>query len=63
MQITNIHSGTGAANVIPGHLAVLFNFRFGTAITVPELKARTQAIFDQRKLSYDIEWSLALNPF
>lgn len=63
MQITNIHSGTGAANVIPGHLAVLFNFRFGTAITVPELKARTQAIFDQRKLSYDIEWSIGAEPF
>lgn len=63
MQITNIHGGTGAANVIPGHLAVLFNFRFGTAITVPELKARTQAIFDQRKLSYDIEWSIGAEPF
>lgn len=62
-QLTNIHSGTGAANVIPGHVDVLFNFRFSTAITVEELKKRTEAIFKQHHLSADIEWTIGAQPF
>jgi succinyl-diaminopimelate desuccinylase len=62
-QLTNIHSGTGAANVIPGHLEVLFNFRFGTAVTVPELKQRTEALLDKHELHYDIEWQVGAEPF
>lgn len=62
-QITNIHSGTGATNVIPGHLEVLFNFRFSTAITVGELQERTQALFHQHGLTYDLKWAVGGEPF
>ncbi len=62
-QITNIHSGTGAANVIPGHLEALFNFRFGTAVTIDELKHRTQEIFNRRNLQSEIEWKMGGEPF
>ncbi len=62
-QITNIASGTGAANVIPGHLHALFNFRFGTAITVEELKNHTRALFDAQHLTYALEWTLGAEPF
>lgn len=62
-QITNIHSGTGAANVIPGHLEVLFNFRFSTAVTVEELQKRTEAILDKYGLQYNIDWHIGGQPF
>lgn len=62
-QITNIHSGTGVANVIPGHLEVLFNFRFSTAVTIQQLQERTEAIFNQHKLKYDIQWTVGAEPF
>lgn len=62
-QITNIHSGTGAANVIPGHLEVLFNFRFSTAVTVEELKKRTEAILDKYGLQYNMDWHIGGQPF
>lgn len=62
-QITNIHSGTGATNVIPGHLEILFNFRFSTAVTVEELKERTQAILDKYELTYHLDWHIGGEPF
>jgi succinyl-diaminopimelate desuccinylase len=62
-QISNIHAGTGASNVIPAELRVLFNFRFSTASTVEGLKARVQAILDQAGLDYTIGWSLSGMPF
>ncbi len=62
-QISNIHSGTGAANVIPGHVEVLFNFRFGTVVTPEELQKRTEAILQKHNLKYDIIWSLNAEPF
>lgn len=62
-QISNIHSGTGAANVIPGHLDALFNFRFSTAVTVHELKQRVESILSKHKLSYDLEWNVSAEPF
>lgn len=62
-QITNIHSGTGATNVIPGHLDILFNFRFSTACTVEELKKWTTAILDKHGLSFEIEWKIGGQPF
>lgn len=62
-QMTNIHSGTGAKNVIPGHLEVLFNFRFSTAISVNELQKRTRAIFEKHGLNFDIEWEVGAEPF
>lgn len=62
-QISNIHSGTGANNVIPGHMEVLFNFRFCTEVTEAQLKARTHAIFDKYYKDYEINWQLSGNPF
>ncbi len=62
-QVSNINAGTGATNVIPGELRVLFNFRFSTASTVEGLKARVQAILDRAGLDYRIDWSLSGMPF
>lgn len=62
-QISNIHSGTGAANVIPGHTEILFNFRFSTAVTVAQLQQRTEDILNKHGLKFDIEWSMGAEPF
>jgi succinyl-diaminopimelate desuccinylase len=62
-QISNIHAGTGATNVIPGELRVLFNFRFSTASTMESLKQRVRAILDRHQLDYALEWSLSGMPF
>jgi succinyl-diaminopimelate desuccinylase len=62
-QISNIHAGTGATNVIPGTLEVLFNFRFSTATTVEELKTTVHAILDRHALEYDLVWNQGGKPF
>lgn len=66
-QISNINGGTGATNVIPNSVDVLFNFRFCTENTAETLKAKTHAILDKHfadsKATYDIEWSLSGEPF
>ena len=62
-QISNIKGGTGATNVIPGELEVVFNFRFSTELTADILKSRTCAILDRYELDYDIEWALSGQPF
>ncbi len=62
-QISNIHAGTGATNVIPGHLKVEFNFRFSTEQTPERLKQTVHAILDRYQLKYDLEWSLSGLPF
>ena len=62
-QISNIHAGTGADNVIPGHLDVTFNFRYSTAVTDSELKQRVEAVLTAHKLKYDLSWSLSGRPF
>ena len=62
-QISNIHSGTGVTNVIPGELEVQFNFRFSTAVTDSELRERAQAILDAHQLEYTLEWNLSGQPF
>lgn len=62
-QITNMNAGTGVTNVIPGHLEVLFNFRFGTAVAVEELQQRTEAILNKAGLKFDLKWTLASQPF
>lgn len=62
-QISNIHAGTGAANVIPGHIEIDFNFRFSTAVTVEELKSRVKKILDQHQLPHDIQWTIGAEPF
>jgi succinyl-diaminopimelate desuccinylase len=62
-QVSNVHAGTGAANVIPGELEVLFNFRFSTASTAESLQARVHEILDRHGLDYAIEWTLSARPF
>ena len=63
MQISNIHAGTGATNVIPGTAQVLFNFRFSTEVTEDELRRRTEAILDAHGLDYELRWVLSGQPF
>ncbi|MDQ1814195.1 succinyl-diaminopimelate desuccinylase [Massilia sp. CCM 9210] len=62
-QMSNIHAGTGANNVIPGDVAIDFNFRFSTASTFEDLKARVHAILDRHGLEYDLAWTLSGLPF
>ncbi len=62
-QISNIHGGTGAGNVIPGSVDILFNFRFATASMPDELKAKVGAILDGHGLDYEIDWTLGAKPF
>ena len=62
-QISNIHGGTGANNVIPGTLEILFNFRFSTASTPDGLKANVCSILDRHGLDYEIVWTLGAKPF
>ncbi len=63
LQISNVHAGTGAENVIPGHLEIAFNFRFSTAVTEQELRARVAALLDRHGLRYDLKWTLSGQPF
>ncbi|MFN2287220.1 MAG: succinyl-diaminopimelate desuccinylase [Chromatocurvus sp.] len=63
LQISNIEAGTGATNVIPGELRVLFNFRFSTETTAQALRSRTEALLNRHGLSYDITWNLSGEPF
>jgi succinyl-diaminopimelate desuccinylase len=62
-QISNIHSGTGATNVIPDTLEVTFNFRYSTEVTADILKQRVMKILDQNQLNYHIDWTLSGLPF
>ncbi len=62
-QISNVHAGTGAGNVIPGTLTVQFNFRFSTASTEKSLRERTEALLQQHQLDYKLEWTLSGQPF
>lgn len=62
-QISNIHAGTGANNVIPGDLEVRFNFRFSNAITLHDMQERVAKILNKHKLTFDIQWDLSGNPF
>ena len=62
-QIANINAGTGANNVIPGELEVMFNFRFSTEQTAEGLQQKVAALLDRHGLNYRIRWSLSGNPF
>ncbi len=62
-QMSNINAGTGANNVIPGSMAIDFNFRFSTASTHEELQRRVQAILDKHALEYELKWTLSGLPF
>ena len=62
-HISNINGGTGATNVIPGTVNMLFNFRFSTASTVELLQTRVHEILNQHELDYDLQWELSGKPF
>jgi succinyl-diaminopimelate desuccinylase len=55
-QVSNIRGGTGATNVVPGHVEILFNFRYCTASTEQSLRERVLAILGKHGLEYDLEW-------
>lgn len=62
-QISNINAGTGATNVVPGTMNLLFNFRYSTEVTADELKTRTLEILDRHGVDYDVSWTLSGLPF
>ena len=62
-QISSIHAGTGAGNVIPGKLDLQFNFRFGTVSRAEDLQARVAAILQRHEIDHTLEWSLSGEPF
>ena len=62
-QISNIHGGTGALNVIPGSVVVDANFRFGTASSPDSLRERTEAILEGHGIEHSIEWNLSGESF
>lgn len=62
-QMSNIHAGTGASNVIPGECVVDFNFRFATASTVDGLQKRVHDVLDKHGLDYDLKWTVGGLPF
>ena len=62
-QISNLHSGTGASNVIPGEAVVDFNFRFSTESTAEGLQQRVHAVLDRHGLEYELRWTLGGQPF
>ena len=62
-QISNIHAGTGTTNVIPGELAVDFNFRFSPESSAETLRQKTECILASRGLNYRLQWHLSGEPF
>ena len=62
-QVSNVQAGTGAGNVIPGSVAVDFNFRFCTASTDASLMQRVEAVLKKHKLDYSLSWVLGARPF
>jgi succinyl-diaminopimelate desuccinylase len=62
-QISNIHAGLGAANVIPGEIVVDFNFRFSTEVSAPQLQDRVDSLLIKAGLTYKLNWRLSGNPF
>jgi len=62
-QISNMNGGTGATNVVPGTVEILFNFRFSTASTEQGLKDKVHAILDKHHVKYHLEWELSGKPY
>jgi succinyl-diaminopimelate desuccinylase len=62
-QVSNIHAGTGAANVIPGSVEVDFNFRFSTESSDSSLRERLQSVLGKHGLDYSVSWTLGAKPF
>ena len=62
-QVSNIHGGTGASNIIPGSVVVDFNFRFCTESTPESLRARVEEVLNRHGLDYELQWTLGGLPF
>ncbi len=62
-QVSNIHAGTGANNVIPGTLEILFNFRFAPVSSPDALRQRLEAVLERHGLDYEIRWTLSAKPY
>lgn len=62
-HISNINGGTGATNIIPGAVSLIFNFRFSTASTVESLQAKVHEVLERHALKYDLKWELSGRPF
>ena len=62
-QISNIHAGTGANNIIPGELSIEFNFRFSTESKPEQLRERFEKILKDAGLEFEIDWHLGGSPF
>ena len=62
-QISNIDSGTGATNVVPGHLNMLFNYRFSPESSQESLKERFVQVLEKSKCSFEIDWTLNAQPY
>ena len=62
-QVSNIHGGTGASNIIPGSVVVDFNFRFSTESTPESLQQRVEAVLQKHGLQYELKWTLGGLPF
>lgn len=62
-QISNIHSGVGASNVIPANMEVLFNFRYSTEQNAEDLQAQTEAVLQKHQLNYSLDWHISGLPF
>jgi len=62
-QVSNLNSGTGVTNVIPGTADMVFNFRYSTEVTHEQLQQRVEAILDQHGINYDLSWELSGKPF
>ncbi len=62
-QISNMNSGTGATNVVPGTAEILFNFRFSTASTQQGLQDKVHEILDKHNVIYELEWNLSGKPY
>jgi len=63
LQVSNINGGTGAENIIPGQVEILFNLRFSTELDEATIKSRVHSILDKHGFEYDIQWRLSGNPF
>jgi succinyl-diaminopimelate desuccinylase len=62
-QVSNIHAGTGAGNVIPGHCEIDFNFRFAPVSSPESLRMKVEAVLRAHRLEYELQWTLGAQPF
>ncbi len=62
-QFSNIRAGTGAENIIPGELEVMFNLRYSTELNEQMIRERVHAVLDSHALDYSLDWRLSGEPF